>query len=142
MVFGSADDPLCRESAVVLRGGILEGEEDGAKKGGKIGRGFIVNHEEGKRVREGFEKGDDRRKGGDVRGGGAGFERGEVNVPVVNSDEYVLVTVHRFDGKTTCQIGRGPLILVAGVGETGQGFVIRVGWRGGIGKGSGVDGGV
>ncbi len=127
MVFGSADGPFCRESAVVLRGGVLEGEEDGAKKGGKIGRGFIINHEESKRVRNGFKKGDDRKKGGDVRGGGAGFERGEVNVPVVNGNEYVLVTAHRFDGKPTRQIGRGPLILAAGVGETGQGFVIRIG---------------
>ncbi len=94
MVFGSADGPLCRESAVVLRGGVLEGDEDGAKKGGKIGGGLIVNHEEGKRVREGFEKGDDRREGGDVRGGGAGFERCEVNVPVVNGNEYVSKSRH------------------------------------------------
>ncbi len=56
MVFGSADGPLCRESAMVLQRGVLEGEEDGAKKGGDIGRGFIVDHEEGERVREGFEK--------------------------------------------------------------------------------------
>jgi hypothetical protein len=68
-----------------------------------------------------------------------GFERGEVKVPVVNGNEYVLVIVHRFDGKTPRQIGRGPFFLVAGVGETWWGFVIRVGWRGGIGKGSGVD---
>ena len=77
MVFGSADGLLCRESAVVLRGGVLEGEEDGAKKkGGKVGGSFIIDHEEGKRVRERFEKGDDRGKGGDVRGGEAVFERG------------------------------------------------------------------
>ena len=38
-------------------------------------------------MRERFEKGDDRGKGGDVRGGGAVFERGEVNVPVVNGNE-------------------------------------------------------
>ena len=68
MVFGSADGPLCRESAVVLRGGVLEGEEDGAKKGGKVGGSFIINHEEGERVRERFEKSYDRRKGGDIRG--------------------------------------------------------------------------
>jgi hypothetical protein len=54
----------------------LEGEEDGAKKGGKVGGSFIIDHEEGERVRERFEKGDDRGKGGDVRGGGAVFERG------------------------------------------------------------------
>jgi hypothetical protein len=74
-----------------------------------------------------LEKGCDRGKGGDVRGGGAGFERGEVDVPVLNGNENVLVTVHQFDGKATRQIGRGPLILVAGIRATGQGFVIRVG---------------
>ena len=61
---------------MVLRRGVLEGEEDGAKKGGKVGGSFIIDHEEGERVRERFEKGDDRGKGGDVRGGGAVFERG------------------------------------------------------------------
>ena len=65
-----------------------------------------------------------------------------MNVPVVNGHEYVLVTVHRFDGESARQIGRGPLVLGTGVRETGEGFVIRVGGRGGIGKGSGVDGGV
>ena len=65
-----------------------------------------------------------------------------MNVPVVNGHEYVLVTVHRFDGESARQIGRGPRILVPSVRETGYGFVIRVGGRGGIGKCSGVDGGV
>ena len=93
----------------------MEREEDRAKRGSELGRGFVVDLEEGKRVRERFEKGDDRGKGGDVRGGGAVFERGQVNVPVVNGHEYVLVTVHRFDGESARQIGRGPPILVTGV---------------------------
>ena len=76
MVFGSADSPLCRKGAVVLRGGVLEREEDRTKKGSELGRGFVIDLEEGQRVRERFEKGDDRGKGGDVRGGGAVFERG------------------------------------------------------------------
>ncbi len=46
VVFGSADGPLCRKGAVVLGGGVLEGEGDGAKKGGKVGGGFVVDHEE------------------------------------------------------------------------------------------------
>jgi hypothetical protein len=50
-------------------------------------------------VRERFEEGDNRGKGGDVGGGRAVFERGEVDVPEVNGHEYVLVTVHRFTGK-------------------------------------------
>ena len=46
-------------------------------------------------MRERFEEGDNRGKGGDVGGGRAVFERGEVDVPEVNGHEYVLVTVHR-----------------------------------------------
>ena len=47
-----------------------------------------------------MEESDDGRKGRDIGGGGAVFERGEVDIPVVNGDEDVLVSVHRFDGKT------------------------------------------
>ena len=43
VVFGSADSPLCRKGAVVLRGGVLEREEDRAKKGSELGRGFVVD---------------------------------------------------------------------------------------------------
>ena len=56
-------------------------------------------------MRERFEEGDDRGKGGDVGGGRAVFERGEVDIPEVNGHEYVLVPVHRFDGKTSRQVG-------------------------------------
>ena len=61
---------------MVLRGGVLEGEGDGAKKGGKVGGGFVVDHEKSERVRERFKECNNRGKGGDVRGGGAVFERG------------------------------------------------------------------
>ena len=105
VVFGSADGPLCRKGAVVLRGGVLEREGDRAKKDSEFSGGFVVYFKEGKRVREGLEESDDGRKGRDVGGGGAGFERGEMDIPVVNGDEYVLVTVHRFDGKTSRQVG-------------------------------------
>jgi hypothetical protein len=83
----------------------LEREGDRAKKGSEVRRSFVVDVEEGKRVRERFEEGDDRGKGGDVGGRGAVFERGEVDVPEVNGHEYVLVPVHRFDGKTSRQVG-------------------------------------
>ena len=43
VVFGSADSPLCRKGAVVLRGDVLEREEDRAKKGSELGRGFVVD---------------------------------------------------------------------------------------------------
>ena len=105
VVLGRAHSPLCRKGAVVLWGGVLVGEGDGAKKGGKVGGGFVIDFEKSERVRERFKKGNDRGKGGDVRGGGAVFKGGEVNVPVVNGHEYVLVTVHRFDGESARQVG-------------------------------------
>ena len=105
VVLGSADGPLCRKGAVILRGGVLEREGDRAKKGSEVRRSFVIDVEEGKRVRERFEEGDDRGEGGDVGGGRAVFERGEVDVPEVNGHEYVLVTVHRFDGESARQVG-------------------------------------
>ena len=51
VVFGSADGPLCREGAVILRGGVLEREEDRAKEGSEVSGGFVVNLKESKRVR-------------------------------------------------------------------------------------------
>ena len=103
----------------------MEGEGDRAKKGSEFGRGFVVYFEEGKRVRERFEEGDDRGKGGDVGGGRAVFERGEVDVPEVNGHEYVLVPVHRFDGKTSRQVGGRPFTPVGSEGEIFEGGVIR-----------------
>jgi hypothetical protein len=80
VVFGSADGPLCRKGAVVLRGGVLEREGDRAKKDSEFSGGFVVYCKEGKRVREGLEESDDGRKGRDVGGGGAGFERDEMDI--------------------------------------------------------------
>ena len=105
----------------------MEREGDRAKKGSEVRRSFVVDVEEGKRVRERFEEGDDRGKGGDVGGRGAVFERGEVDIPEVNGHEYVLVPVHRFDGKTSRQVGRRPFAPVGSEGETCEGGVIRVG---------------
>ncbi len=51
MVFGSADGPLGRKGAVILRGSVLEREGDRAKKGSEIGRGFVVDLEVSERVR-------------------------------------------------------------------------------------------
>ncbi len=70
VVCGSADGPLCREGTVILRGGVLKGKGDGAKKRGELGRGFVVDFEEGERVeRERLEERDDGREGGDIGGG-------------------------------------------------------------------------
>ena len=46
---------------------------------------------------------------------------------MVNGDEYVLVTVHRFVGKTSRQVGRRPFAPVGSEGEAFEGGVIRVG---------------
>ena len=121
----------------------MEREGDRAKKGSEVRRSFVVDVEEGKRVRERFEEGDDRGKGGDVGGRRAVFERGEVDIPEVNGHEYVLVPVHRFDGKTSRQVGRRPFTPVGSEGEAFEGGVIRVGeaWIRGGGRGEGSVGG-
>ncbi len=90
MVFGSADGPLCRKGAVILRGGVLEREGDRAKKGIKVRRSFVVDLKVSERVRERLEESEDGRKGRDIGGGGAVFERGEVDIPVVNGDELSM----------------------------------------------------
>jgi hypothetical protein len=77
-----------------------------------------------------LEESDDGRKGRDIGGGGAVFERGEVDVPVVNGDEDVLVSVHRFDGETSRQVGRRPLAPVGSEGKAFEGVVNRVGEAG------------
>ena len=121
----------------------MEREGDRAKKSSEVRRSFVVDVEEGKRVRERFEEGDDRGKGGDVGGRRAVFERGEVDVPEVNGHEYILVTVHRFDGEASREISRRPLAPVSGEGEAFEGGVIRVGeaWIRGGGRGEGSVGG-
>ena len=88
-------------------------------------------------MRERFEEGDNRGKGGDVGGGRAVFERGEVDVPEVNGHEYILVTIHRFDGEASREISRRPLAPVSGEGEALERGVIRVGeaWIRGAGGG-------
>ena len=94
-------------------------------------------------MRERFEEGDDGGKGGDVGGGRAVFERSEVDVTEVNGHEYILVTVHRFDGEASREISRRPLAPVSGEGEAFEGGVIRVGeaWIRGGGRGEGSVGG-
>ena len=81
-------------------------------------------------MRERFEEGDNRGKGGDVGGGRAVFERGEVDVPEVNGHEYVLVTVHRFDREASREISRRPLAPVGSEGKAFEGVVNRVGEAG------------
>jgi hypothetical protein len=67
-----------------------------------------------------LEKGDDIAIGRDVRGGRAGFEREEVYIPVVQDDEYVLMTCRRSDRKSAGEVGGGPLTPVEGDGVAGK----------------------
>ena len=60
VVFGGLDRPFRRERAMVLGGGVLEGEGDGDKVVGEVRGGFVVEEKMGERVRERGEKGNDR----------------------------------------------------------------------------------
>ena len=67
VVFGGLDRPFRRERAMVLGGGVLEGEGDGDKVVGEVRGGFVVEEKMGERVRERGEKGNDRLVGRNVR---------------------------------------------------------------------------
>ena len=73
-------------------------------------------------MRERAEERDNRLEGGDVGGdvggGGAGLHRVQVNVPVMQDHEEVLVTCCRFDREAPGKIGESPLGLVEGEGVT------------------------
>ena len=67
VVFGGLDRPFRRERAMVLGGGVLEGEGDGDEVVGEVRGGFVVEEKMGERVRERGEKGNDRLVGRNVR---------------------------------------------------------------------------
>ncbi len=67
VVLGGSDGPFRRERAMVLGGGVLEGEGDGDKVVGEVRGGFVVEEKMGERVRERGEKGNDRLVGRNVR---------------------------------------------------------------------------
>ena len=70
----------------------------------------------GERVRAGFKEGDDRGKGRDVGGRGTRAERSDVDVAPVGYNQNILKSVHRTDGKATCEVSGGPFVLVNGEG--------------------------
>ena len=73
------------------------------------------------RVREIFKEGDDRSKGRDVGGRGARAERSYVDVALVGYNQDILKSVNRTNGKTTCEVGGRPSILVDGEGAAPRG---------------------
>ncbi len=84
------------------------GEEGRFKKISQIVGGFVVKKEVSEGVEESFEERDGGGKGNNIGGGGAG----KVDVPPVDNHQDVLVTLRRADRETTCEVGRGPLVLV------------------------------
>ena len=71
-------------------------------------------------MRERAEERDNRLEGRDVGGGGAGLHRVQVNVPVMQDHEEILVACRRFDREAPGQIGGSPLGSVEGEGVAGE----------------------
>ena len=68
-----------------------------------------------------FEERDNRREGRDVRGRGTRAKRGDVDVATVGYNQKIFKAMHRADGKTTCEVGGGPFVLVDGDGTAPRG---------------------
>ncbi len=69
-------------------------------------------------MRERAEERDNRLEGRDVGWGGVGLHRVQVNVPVMQDHEEILVACRRFDREAPGQIGGSPLGSVEGEGVT------------------------
>ena len=65
-------------------------------------------------MRERAEERDNRVEGGDVGWGGAGLHRVQMNVPVMQDHEEILVACRRSDRKAPGQISGSPLGAVEG----------------------------
>jgi hypothetical protein len=81
----------------------------------------------GQRVRKRAKKGDNRLEGRHVGWGSAGHHRVQVDVPMMQDDEQVLVSCRRFDRETTGQIGGSPMGPVEGEGVAVEGGVKGIG---------------
>ena len=90
-------------------------------------------------MRQIFEERDNRSKCSNVRGRGTIAKRGDVDVATVGYNQKIFKAMHRADGKTTCEVGGGPFVLVDGEGTAPRGRQ-RVNRRRGEG-GKGVRGG-
>jgi hypothetical protein len=78
-------------------------------------------------VRERAEERDNRLEGGDVGWGGAGLHRVQMNVPVMQDHEEILVACRRSDRKASGQISGSPLGAVEGKGVTADRGVKGIG---------------
>ncbi len=60
-------------------------------------------------MRERAEERDNRLEGSHIGGGGAGLHGVQVNVPMMQDNEEILVSCRRFDREAPGQIGGSPL---------------------------------
>lgn len=109
MVPGGTYSTFRRVKTMVEGRDILVGEVDGDEERSQVRRSFVVKKDVGERVRERAEERDNRLEGGDVGGGGAGLHRVQVNVPVMQDHEEILVACRRSDREAPGQIGGSPL---------------------------------
>jgi hypothetical protein len=93
---------------------VLEGDGDRAKERCEVRRNLVVEEKMGQRVRKRAKKGDNRFEGRHVGWGSAGHHGVQVDVPMMQDDEQVLVSCRRFDRETTGQIGGRPMGPVKG----------------------------
>jgi hypothetical protein len=70
---------------------ILEGEVDGEEERGEVRRSLVVKKKVRQRVRKRAEERDNRLEGRGIGGRGAGLHGVQVNVPVMQDNEEILV---------------------------------------------------
>ena len=112
---------------------VLKGDRGRAEERRKVRRSLVVKEKVGERVRKRAKERDNRLEGRDIGRGGAGHHGVEVDVPMVQDNEYVLVSRSRFDREAPGQIGGGPMGPVEGKCVALEGGVNR--GRGDWGKG-------
>ncbi len=114
MVFGGTNGSFRRVGTMVKGRDVLEGEVDREEERSEVRRGLVIKKNVNQRVRERAEERDNRLESRDIGGGGAGLHGVQVNVPVMQDNEDVLVSCRVFDRETPGQIGGSPLRLVDG----------------------------
>jgi hypothetical protein len=132
MVFGGTNRSFRRVGAMVKGGDELLGEVAREKERGEVRRSFVVKEKVNQRLRVRAEERDNRLEGRDVGGGSSELHRVQMNVPVMQDNEEVLVSCRRFDREALGQIGGSPLKSVQGerVGVEGGGVKGIGGHRG------------
>ncbi len=76
---------------------VLEGEVDREEEICEVRRGFVVKENVRQGVRESAEERYKRLERRDIGGGGAGLHGVQVNVPMMQDNEELLVSCRRFD---------------------------------------------